>query len=178
MNVCLHSIDKVGDALLLLLKPGGPAAVVVTPSIVLALQKHYTSNFPGKRLVVPSHFNEFFIPKTMEHIAGDIISTKVSVPLSPPLSLLLLLPLSLPLPPPLPLDFCLSIYPSICHLVFKSFLSLFNFPACLDAKQSIFPAFNAPPCSNDCRSILGIKGQSRTRSGNEELARTILNVLV
>ena len=168
MNICLHSIDKVGDALLLLLKPGGPAAVVVTPSIVIALQKHYASNFPGKRLVVPSHFNEFFIPKTMEHIAGDIISTKVS---DPP-------PLPLPPPPPPPLDFCLSIYPSICHLVFKSFLSLFNFPACLDAKQSIFPAFNAPPCSNDCRSILGIKGQSRTRSGNEELARTILNVLV
>ena len=95
MNICLHSIDKVGDALLLLLKPGGPAAVVVTPSIVIALQKHYASNFPGKRLVVPSHFNEFFIPKTMEHIAGDIISTKVSDP--PPL------PLPPPLPPPLPL---------------------------------------------------------------------------
>ena len=149
MNICLHSIDKVGDALLLLLKPGGPAAVVVTPSIVIALQKHYASNFPGKRLVVPS---------------------PLPLPLPPPLPLRL--------PPPLPLDFCLSIYPSICHLVFKSFLSLFNFPACLDAKQSIFPAFNAPPCSNDCRSILGIKGQSRTRSGNEELARTILNVLV
>ena len=145
MNICLHSIDKVGDALLLLLKPGGPAAVVVTPSIVIALQKHYASNFPGKRLVVPSHFNEFFIPKTMEHIAGDIISTKVSVPLSPPPLSPSPSPSLSPSPSPSPSRFLslhLPVHLSSCFQVFPIIIQFSSLPRC----QAIhFPSIQRTP---------------------------------
>lgn len=75
----MFAIDKMGDALLDQTQPGEPATVLSLPSFIIAVQKHFVAEFPGKRLTVPDQITEFIVPRELRAIQGPFVGSKVSI---------------------------------------------------------------------------------------------------
>ena len=74
----LLAIDNLAITLLRQAKPGERATAFSTSVFTLAVQKHFTADFPGTRLSLPGLVTEFVVPREMKSIPGPEISSKVS----------------------------------------------------------------------------------------------------